>query len=118
MSLPPKVVTVLCSVQVFFIVAGYLITCWSLRMLDKLWMGNAPHISDLDFLRTFGPWCLLVPIAWGVFAMANARTDGGEASITGTQFFIGVGLTIVLVLVFSIGIVHSISLLFGGTRLS
>ncbi len=119
MNFPSKLAAILCFIQTFFIITGYLITCWSLRIWDKSWGENAPRIFDLDFVRTFGPWCLLVPLVWGIVAIVRARLDGGDTSITGLSFFIGLCLTVVVVCIFAFCTLHALFLPFSGTtRLS
>ena len=119
MSVSARIVTILCSVQVFFIVVGYLITCVSIRVLER-W-GCGPVVGPLHFVQTFGPWCLLLPLVWGVLAIGFARVENGNASITRLMFVIGVALTIVLALVFSIAAIGSLGTCFshyGPQRLS
>ena len=112
MSVSARIVTILCSVQVFFIVVGYLITRVSIRVLERL-CGGPPHIAGLlHFVQTFGPWCLLLPLVWGVLAIGFARVENENASITRLMFVIGVALTIVLALVFSIAAIGSLGTCF------
>jgi len=108
MNIPPRVVTILCSLQVFFIVVGYLITRVSIRVLERLWGGPLNLAGLLHYVQTFGPWCLLLPLIWGVLAIGFARVDNGNASITKLMFVIGVILTVALALVFSIAVIDSL----------
>ena len=113
MNIPPRVVTILCSLQAFSIVAGYLITGVSIRVLERLW-GGPPHVAGLShYVQTFGPWCLLLPLVWGVLAIGFARVENGNASITKLMFIIGVVLTVALVLFFSIAAINSLCTYFG-----
>jgi uncharacterized membrane protein YtjA (UPF0391 family) len=121
MSVSARIVTILCSVQVFFIVVGYLITRVSIRVLERLWGGPPPVAGLLHFVQTFGPWCLLLPLVWGVLAIGFARVENADASITKLMFVIGMVLTVVLVLFFSIAAISSLCTCFshyGPHRLS
>ncbi len=110
MSFPSKVITIFCALQFFFIVTGYLATTWAVRTVEKFGVAIA---TDLNFIRTYGPWFLLVPVAWGIVAITRARSYGGETAVSGLQFFIGLGLTIVVVFIFAVNTLHALLQIFG-----
>jgi hypothetical protein len=118
MNIPPRVVTILCFIQVLFIVVGYLITRFSIRVLERFWDGHPPLPDLLHCVRTIGPWCLLLPLVWGVLAIGFARVDNGNASVTKPMFVIGVVLTVMLVLFFSTAAIDSLCTCFGHHGLS
>jgi hypothetical protein len=118
MNMPPRVVTVLCSVQVFCIVVGFLVTKASLRIYERWWdllaLSDRPQIGGFcQFVRSFGPWCLMVPLVWGVWVTARVPSEPGGASITRSQLIISVALTVAVALVFLLSVWHSIELACG-----
>jgi hypothetical protein len=118
MNLPPRVVVILSFIQRFFVVAGYFVTRSSLKFFDQVapaMLGtHAPPIPALpQFIRSYGPWFLLVPLTWSLFTASRADIADGAASVTTLQFAIGVLLTLLVVLLFSVGTLRAISLSFG-----
>lgn len=113
MNLPPRVAIILSFVQAFFIVAGYFITCSSLKIWDHAapgMFGSLPPIPAIpQFIRSYGMLVLFVPFIWNLFLASRADTSGDSASLTPLQFAIGILLTLLIVLLFSIGTLGAIS---------
>jgi hypothetical protein len=117
MSFPPKLVTILCLVQFLFVAMGFLITRGCLKLYDRIVPGllgaHAPAVPALArFVRADGLWCLLVPLIWGVVALSRSDVIQGIASIRPMQFIIGVVLSAVLGLVFSLGAMEAVHVSF------
>jgi hypothetical protein len=118
MTLPPKLITILCLVQFFFIAAGFLVARTSLKLYDQTvpeMLGrHAPRIPPLaQFVRSYGLWFLLVPTLWCVVAVARGQVTAGDASITLPQVVIGILLTVTIVLTFTLGALYAIRISFG-----
>lgn len=118
MTLPPKLITVLCLVQFFFVSAGFLLTRASLKLYDKvvpeLLGSHAPRIPPVaQFVRYYGLWFLFVPLLWCVIAAARGRITDGGASIALPQIVTGIVLTVALVLFFTLTALYAIRISFG-----
>jgi hypothetical protein len=117
MTLPPRAITVLCLIQAFFVMAGFFITRSSLRLFDRVvpeMLGShAPQIPALSqFVRSFGLWFLLVPVGWCVLAVVRAQTESGIADITLPQLIIGLALTLILAIIFSLSALYAVHISF------
>ncbi|HWB59045.1 MAG TPA: hypothetical protein VG733_06125 [Chthoniobacteraceae bacterium] len=123
MPLPPKIVTVLCLVQCFFIVAGTLFIRTFLKAEEGL-AGGAHGLyfpTNLDdlvpvttlFLRSFGFWFLLVPLAWCATALLRGEVTNGEGAISRKQFIVGIVLTLWIMFLFTRCGWQAIHVLFG-----
>jgi hypothetical protein len=119
MNLPPRVVIVLSFVQAFFVVSGYFLTRSSLKFWDHVAPGifgtrTPPPIPAISqFIRSYGLLVLLVPLIWSLFTTLRTDTSGDSASLTPLQFAISVLLTLLVVVLFSIGTLQAISRSFG-----
>jgi hypothetical protein len=112
--MPPRTISILCSIQTFFIVAGYLVTRAILRIYERFSGGlEVATLEPVEFVRSYGLWCLLVPIAWGFWVLATTRPDRGDSSMTGRQFVVGVAITAVIILLFLFSALYSIAMTFG-----
>ncbi len=118
MSLPPRFITVLCLVQAFFIIAGYLVTGSSLKLFDQVMpdmlgshASRIPAISQ--FVRSFGLWCLLVPIVWYLVAGSHAEVTRDGSFITLPQLLAGSVLTVALAGAFSLAALYAMRICFG-----
>jgi hypothetical protein len=116
MNWSPKIVTVLCFFQAFFIVAGCLIVRSMFRFIenDDEFMGYHVHINVLvQFVRSYGLWCLLITIAWCISAtLIHGDADGGWVSIPSIQIGVGVALTIFIAVFYSIAVIQAIAIAF------
>jgi hypothetical protein len=108
-NFPTKVVAIFCFLQTLLIIVGTLMVSLAVKIQGSGICIN-PHFI---LIRTYGCWFLLVPLVWGIWTTASARSDGGDTSITGRQFFIGLGLTIVVVLYFAVCTLFALCSIFG-----
>lgn len=114
MNLPPRVVIILSFVQAFFVVSGYFLTRSSLKIWDHVAPGmfgtQIPPIPAISqFVRSYGLLVLLVPLIWSLFTALRTDSSGDSASLTPLQFAISVLLTLLVVLLFSVGTLQAIS---------
>lgn len=97
---PPKVVSILCVLQVFAILLGYLIT----RAFYKAYTTAAyafmpaPPTWMSRLMLGWGPWLLLLPLAWGAAATLTADLDGGIAEVSRRQTRIGYAMCVCIAL--------------------
>lgn len=116
MNLPPRIVVVLSFLQAFFILAGFFITRSFLKIFDEivpeLGLGSLtpPIPALLQFIRSYGLWCLLVPLVWSLAAASSAETSGGVPSIIPRHVTLGILLTVILVIVFTVGALRAMQL--------
>ena len=101
MALPPKAVSVLCLLQIFFVLVGYLLTRACLRFYDQYVVLNfghyAPRIPRVsDFMREYGLFLLLVPVGWCVFVCIRGAMSG---EISAKQALLGLAFTVGLMTV-------------------
>ena len=101
---PPKVVCILCILQVMMIIAAVLIC----RAMVKYYTtALVPHFGDmpdrfngmLNFFLFVGPWMLLVPMIWGGIATAMADAECRVPQITPLQTKVGYCVTLFIVVV-------------------
>ncbi|MGC3991115.1 MAG: hypothetical protein QM796_15835 [Chthoniobacteraceae bacterium] len=105
MQLPPRFITILCLVQLFFIGAGVGLTRIFLKMFDQfvppMFGKYTPHLPALlQLFRYQGLWLFLLPLLWCGFAVFRRRQNTADATITPGQFLTGLLLTAVLFLTF------------------
>jgi hypothetical protein len=111
MNLPPKLITILCFLQLFVVAACFLLTRAFLKIYDNVvpaMLGSyAPSIPLLaQFVRTDGLWFLLIPPLWCVLAAARGRVTD-DASISPFMFVSGIALTIALALIFTLSAAYA-----------
>jgi len=120
MNCPPKIVTILCFLQTFFIVAGYFIVHSSVIHFQPLvfFMND----NDLDFsmrltirlvqsVNSSGLWPLVVPVVWCIVAtLISADSEGGWVDISAKQIGWGIVLTILFASIYSIAAFKAIRL--------
>jgi hypothetical protein len=113
MSLPPKIGAVLSLVQVAVISIGVLVTGSGLHMYERIWPEElrAPLPAFLVFIRSYGLWFYLVPIAWCVITSARGDVGAGVASISLLNFIAGIVLTVLLAIFFGMSVLGSFLLL-------
>ena len=102
MILPPKLITVLCFTQGFFISVSYLITRVCVKtyneVLAEMYGGNPPPLPfPVHLVHGYGLWFLFVPIVWCAVAVACGHLDDGIAEVTNRQGIIGIVLTVLIV---------------------
>jgi hypothetical protein len=92
MRFPPKLVSVLCSVQALIVVMTYVLT-GSFRKAMIIATAGRPYTFDFPLgLRIFcycGPLLLLVPLIWGYLATTRAEIGQGFVVISEKQGWIG-----------------------------
>lgn len=105
--IPPRIVTFLCFLQVFFIVFGYLVTGFCVRELQ--FSADSPSVDAfISGVYTYGPWCLAVPFIWGILTLGSIRASRESISITKCLFGIGLIVTILLFVAFSTTVIDSL----------
>jgi hypothetical protein len=105
MRLSPRLVTLLSLLQVFAIVAGFSVTRSFLKIHDRIipqMLGSfaAPIPTLLEFVRSYGPLCLLLPLIWTIASVIRLRSDGDKSSDSHAWTLAGVALTIALMAAF------------------
>lgn len=94
---PPRVVSILCTIQVFVIMSCYMMTKTFHKAIENFgipYYYSTPRPAK--FVLFTGPWLLLVPLSWGVSAMLYANVDGGIPEISERHTRIGYCLLIIL----------------------
>lgn len=104
MTLPPKVVSVLCLIQILLISIGFLLTRSFLRLFDAAFSDSSMKLAKVpvlsEFIRYYGLWFLLIPLAWGLASILNAANARNAGSVPASQVAIGGVLTILLIVLF------------------
>ena len=97
LRIPPKVVSVLCVLQVLAIVLGYTLTRSNYKIVERL-SANEPWFATMlssriawytKLMLATGPWLLILPLIWGVFATLTADAEGGIAEVSQRQACVG-----------------------------
>lgn len=114
---PPKTVGIVCSVQVTMLVGVILISRAMLKFYLKAVVppfGEMPwrFRGTLQLLLTAGPWLLVVPFAWGLWATLNADEEGGTPMLSPAQTHSGYILTFAVLVFCVIGGIQSLCLAF------
>ncbi len=96
---PPKVVSILCSLQSLAILLGYAVTRSFHKIYAELetgWAGDyiPPLAWFTKWMLAYGPWLLLVPFTWGMVATLMSNLDGGLPEASEKQTRIGYALTV------------------------
>jgi len=98
--MPSKVVSVLCALQVFMIIGGFLPTCMMMKVYDKLYPKGEhffthPYPMELtEWVRLYGLWLLVIPAGWCLIAAWRSEATEGVADISAVQLAAGLILTI------------------------
>jgi hypothetical protein len=101
MSLPPKLVSVVCLVQCFLIGMGFLFTRAFIHLFKTVTELGDRFIPALPlFIGHYGLWFLLLPIVWTVAAASLGEVDYGVVSIKLGHFIAGIVLTVGLGILF------------------
>lgn len=98
---PPKVVGVLCVIQVMMIVVTCLVARTMLKLYDATQLtddGIRPHRLYLT-VKTMPyvvPWMLLIPLVWGLVATLRADVEERILMISESQTRIGYAATLIV----------------------
>jgi hypothetical protein len=115
---PPRVVSTLCAIQTFLIVLSYVLTRSFHRLGTKFGvLEYYPVPLPSRTILYFGPWLLLVPLAWGIIATLRADTEGGLPEITQNQTRVGYGLLIAIGLLCILSVVSQFIVTFAPIRM-
>jgi len=115
---PPRLVTVLCLIQFFFVIGGTLLSRVTVRAYERFWVDSADcthlpgSVEYPRFLRAFGLWFLIVPVTWGTVSTLRFLR---ARSIRPADAVVGIVLTALLGLFFSAGAFVALCLLFEDT---
>jgi hypothetical protein len=127
MRMPSKVVSVLCVLQIFIVIGGFLVVGALVKFYYKLHpltvhpvtaslsagVNIESRLSALtEFVRADGLWFLLIPVAWCLLAAWRSEGSDGEAAISGPQLMTGVVLTVGLGAVFGASFANAIKAAF------
>jgi hypothetical protein len=123
--MPSKVVSVLCVLQIFIVIGGFLVVGALVRFYYKLhpWAlkpnGNTAHLTGETVLsaltlwvRAEGLWLVLVPVVWCLLAAWRSEGSDGDAVISGPQLIIGLILTVGLGAMFGASFANAIKAAF------
>lgn len=118
MSLPPRVVSILCLVQILFIGIGFMLTRGFIHfwvVTHSIYWDPFRALGLTGFIYSYGLWFFLIPMAWGLIAVSRARI-GGMTSVALADFIAGILLTIGIgvLFVFSAGFAIAIAMSTGG----
>jgi len=101
--MPSKVVSVLCVLQIFIVIGGFLVVGALIKFYRKLHHVTANLSSGVnvesrlsaltEWVRAEGLWLILIPVGWCLLAAWRSEADDGEAAISGPQLMTGVVLT-------------------------
>lgn len=95
---PPKVVSILCVLQVLAIIFGYTLTRSAYKFYPSVveMMGDyaRPLAWQTNVMLTVGPWLLTLPFFWGVVATLTADAERGIAEASKIQTIIGYALSL------------------------
>jgi hypothetical protein len=95
--IPPKVVSILCVLQVLAIIFGYTLTRSAYKFYPavvEMLGGYAPPLAwSTKLMIAMGPWLLVLPLAWGVVATLTASIEGGIPELSRRQTLLGYALS-------------------------
>lgn len=106
LSFPPKLISVLCVIQVTAIVTGILLTGVFLKAESTIWEMTYSY-GIAQFVRFHGAVFLLVPLAWSLWAILKDKRGSRVIEIDSAEGLIGIGLTAVVVLFFAWTTLHA-----------
>ncbi|QIF00696.1 hypothetical protein [Roseimicrobium sp. ORNL1] len=117
LKFPPKVVGILCVLQVMAIVGTCLIARTMLKLYNSTQLtddGIRPHrlyltVSALPYVV---PWMLLIPLVWGVVATLRADMEERVPLISESQTKVGYGATLLVLIFCMVAIMRSIQMAF------
>lgn len=106
MNFPPKAISVCGLVQCLFLWMGLALARKGLRMMEQseLWRG---HIikeylpACASFVLSVGIWAFSIPLLWTAWMTVRAETANGIVSARSLDTWITMGLTFVIVCVWS-----------------
>src|SRR4051812_6988915 len=115
---PPKVVSVLCVFQVFFIVLGYALTRSNYKILERVdpWFMEevSPRIAwYTKLMLVTGPWLLILPLVWGCIATVTADVEGGIVEVSERQVLVGYALSGLLALLCISSVFQIVAVIWG-----
>jgi hypothetical protein len=71
--MPPRLVSILTALQLFVVFLGVSVTSGFLKLFRAQWP-YAELPSHLQFMRDYGFWFGLLPLAWAVAAVVSIRS--------------------------------------------
>lgn len=96
---PPKVVGILCTLQVLAIIAAVMICRAMLKYYNTALVPNFGDMPErfnwvLNAFLLTGSWFLLVPLAWGTIATCRADLEARVPHVTPALTKVGYGVTL------------------------
>lgn len=119
---PPKVVGILCSLQVLAIIGAVLICRAMWKVYKTALVPNLGEMPErftwlLSFFLLVGPWLLLIPLAWGIVATSQADMESRIPHITPIQTKIGYGVTLFVLAICCLASLHALNMAFGPAKI-
>lgn len=115
MNFPPKAISVLVLVQSLFIWIGFGLARKMVRLMEQSELrALARHMpSCASFVLGFGLWALLIPLLWASWVSLRSEVHQGIPMAQSNDTKITIGLTIVIVCIWSYAAMQSIGMAFG-----
>ena len=116
MSFPPKAVSVFALVQCLFLWMGLVLARKGFRIMEQteLWHNTTEHVpSCASFVLSVGFWAFSIPLVWTGWVTVRSETADGIVSARPWDTWATVGLTLVVVCVWSYAAMQMIGLAFG-----
>ena len=116
MNFPPKAISVLLLVQCLFIGIGYALTRKMVRLMEKiespiLMLDALPNYARF-VLRT-GLWAFLIPLLWAAWVSLRSESHQSIPMTQSADAKITVGLTVVIVCLWSYAAMQAMDVAFG-----
>ena len=118
MNFPPKAVSVFALVQCLFLWIGLALARKGLRIMEQseLWRRHiiTEHVpSCASFVLSVGFWAFSIPLLWTAWVTVQSDTANGIVSARQLDTWITIGLTLVIVCVWSYAAMQMIGMAFG-----
>ncbi|MFC5455244.1 hypothetical protein [Prosthecobacter fluviatilis] len=116
MNYPPKAISVLILVQCLFIGMGYALSRKMVNVMEKvesplLLLNALPN--SMEFVLKTGLWAWMIPLLWAACISLRSESHQGIPMAQSTDAKITVGLTLLVVCVWSYGAMQAVDAAFG-----
>lgn len=120
---PPKVVSILCTLQVLVIIASVMICRAMLKYYNTALVPNFGEMPQrfswvLNTFLLMGSWLLFVPLVWGMVATCRADTESRVPHVTPLLTKAGYGLTLFILAFCVLASLQALHVAFGPIPLS
>lgn len=111
LAFPPKLVSVLCVIQVVTVIIGVALTGIFLKMEAVVWEGTSTYASAVaQFVRFHGILFLALPLLWSGWAILRNRRESRVVELDHAESLAGIALTAVMFFFFAWTTLHSIAM--------